>query len=43
LCRSYRGLQGRIAKEGEKEGLKCQIQYWAGAWEVEEIYKTLSI
>ncbi|TFY71949.1 hypothetical protein EVG20_g1058 [Dentipellis fragilis] len=41
LCRYYRGLEKRIAKEGEKEGLKCQIRYWAGAWEVEEIFKTL--
>ncbi|KAF5380346.1 hypothetical protein D9615_004563 [Tricholomella constricta] len=42
-CRSYRGLQTRIAEEGEKEGLKAQIRYWAGAWEAEEIYNTLSI
>ncbi|KAI0318259.1 phosphatase phospho-type [Amylostereum chailletii] len=41
LCRSYRGLEKRIAKEGEKEGLKCQVKYWAGAWEVEEIFKNL--
>ncbi|KAI0063717.1 hypothetical protein BV25DRAFT_1801925 [Artomyces pyxidatus] len=41
LCRQYRGLQKRIAKEGEREGLKCQIRYWAGAWEVEEIFQGL--
>ncbi|THH12103.1 hypothetical protein EW146_g7815 [Bondarzewia mesenterica] len=41
LCRQYRGLEKRIAKEGEKEGLKCQIRYWAGAWEVEEIFQQL--
>lgn len=41
LCRQYRGLEKRIAKEGEKEGLKCQVRYWAGAWEVEEIFKQL--
>ncbi|KAI0048259.1 hypothetical protein FA95DRAFT_1539953 [Auriscalpium vulgare] len=41
FCRQYRGLQKRIAKEGEEEGLKCQIVYWAGAWEVEEIFSGL--
>lgn len=38
LCRSFRGLQKRINKEG---GLKCQIKYWGGAWEVEEIFDRL--
>lgn len=38
LCRSYRGLQKRINKDG---GLKCQIRYWGGAWEVEEILDQL--
>lgn len=41
FCRQYRGLQKRIAAEGEKEGLKCQIRYWAGAWEVEEHFQKL--
>jgi len=41
LCRAYRGLEKRIAKEGQREGLKCQVRYWAGAWEVEEIFKSL--
>jgi len=41
LCRKFRGLERRIAKEGEKEGLKCQVRYWAGAWEVEEIFGSL--
>ena len=41
LCRAYRGLEKRIAKEGEREGLKCRIKYWAGAWEVEEIFNNL--
>ena len=41
LCRSHRGLEKRIARDGEKEGLKCQVKYWAGAWEVEEIFKSL--
>ena len=42
LCRRLRGLEHRIAQEGEKEGLKCQVKYWAGAWEVEEIFTQLS-
>ncbi|KAH7888490.1 phosphatase phospho-type [Phlebopus sp. FC_14] len=41
LCRRFRGLERRIAQEGEKQGLKCQIRYWAGAWEVEEIFSQL--
>ena len=41
LCRSHRGLQRRIDKEGAERGLKPKIQYWAGAWEVEEIFATL--
>ncbi|KAK0504762.1 phosphatase phospho-type [Armillaria luteobubalina] len=42
LCRSFRGLQRRIHKDGEKLGLKCQVKYWGGAWEVEEIFNALS-
>jgi len=38
LCRNFRGLYQRIAKEG---GLQCQVKYWTGAWEVEEIFGTL--
>ena len=38
LCRSFRGLQKRIAQEGEKQGLECKVKYWGGAWEVEEIF-----
>lgn len=41
LCRRYRGLEKRIAKDGAKDGMKCQVKYWAGAWEVEEIFKSL--
>jgi pyridoxal phosphate phosphatase PHOSPHO2 len=41
LCRRFRGLEGRIAREGERLGLKCQVKYWAGAWEAEEIFKKL--
>ncbi|KAF8070609.1 phosphatase phospho-type [Lyophyllum atratum] len=42
-CRNFRGLEKRINEEGQKEGLKAEIRYWAGAWEAEEIYNTLSI
>ncbi|KZP18724.1 hypothetical protein FIBSPDRAFT_863517 [Athelia psychrophila] len=38
LCRRYRGLEQKIIKQG---GLKCQVIYWAGAWEVEEILNKL--
>jgi len=41
LCRKYRGLEHRITQEGEKAGLVCQVRYWAGAWEVEEIFGQL--
>ncbi|KAH9058838.1 phosphatase phospho-type [Lactarius vividus] len=41
LCRKYRALERRIAQEGKDLGLKCQVRYWAGAWEVEEIFKQL--
>ncbi|KAK1233175.1 hypothetical protein PQX77_003711 [Marasmius sp. AFHP31] len=39
LCRTFGGLHKRIARDGEK--LKCQIKYWTGAWEIEEIFATL--
>ncbi|KAJ7178380.1 phosphatase phospho-type [Mycena crocata] len=38
LCRTFGGLHKRIAKHGS---LKCEVKYWTGAWEVEEIFKTL--
>ncbi|KDQ57794.1 hypothetical protein JAAARDRAFT_178264 [Jaapia argillacea MUCL 33604] len=41
LCRRYRGLEGRIHRDGNKLGLKCEVKYWAGAWEVEEIFDSL--
>jgi len=41
LCRRHRGLERRITRDGERLGLKCQVRYWAGAWEVEEIFKQL--
>ncbi|KZT52261.1 hypothetical protein CALCODRAFT_476120 [Calocera cornea HHB12733] len=42
LVRRHRGLEARIAKDGASAGLKCQVQYWTGAWEVEEIFATLT-
>jgi len=41
FCRSNRGLQKRIHKEGEEKGLKCKIEYWGGAWEIEEKFSQL--
>ncbi|KAG1729202.1 phosphatase phospho-type [Suillus paluster] len=38
LCRRFRGLERRISQEG---GQQCQVKYWAGAWEVEEIFNQL--
>lgn len=42
LVRTGRGLEKRIAEEGEKEGLKCEIRYWSAAWEVEELFREFS-
>ncbi|KAF9529199.1 phosphatase phospho-type [Crepidotus variabilis] len=41
FCRKHRGLERRIAKEGEKQGLKCQVKYWEEAWEIEEYFGQL--
>ncbi|KAF8200661.1 phosphatase phospho-type [Pholiota molesta] len=41
FCRTSRGLQKRIQKEGEELGLKCNIHYWGGAWELEEQFAKL--
>ncbi|THH09127.1 hypothetical protein EW145_g2233 [Phellinidium pouzarii] len=38
LRETHRGLQQRIDQEG---GVKCNIKYWGGAWEVEEIFGQL--
>ncbi|KAJ8522453.1 hypothetical protein ONZ45_g964 [Pleurotus djamor] len=42
LCRRFRGLEKRIVTDGEKLGMQCQVKYWAGAWEVEELFAELS-
>jgi len=43
LCRRFRGLEGRLENEGRvgQPGsiVKCGVMKWAGAWEVEEIFK----
>jgi len=41
LCRRLKGLEGRIEKEGHKDGLKCQVYKWTEAWEVEEYFNAL--
>jgi hypothetical protein len=41
FCRLYRGLQKCIEKRSEAKALKCSIHYWAGAWEVEEMFNKL--
>jgi len=41
FCRTYRGLQQRIEKEGKSKGLKCNVIYWGGAWEIEEQFRKL--
>jgi len=40
-CRTFGGLPKRIAQDGENLGLKCQVKYWTGAWEIEEIFNKL--
>ncbi|KAG9220693.1 hypothetical protein CCMSSC00406_0003792 [Pleurotus cornucopiae] len=42
FCRKFRGLEKRIANEGEKLGMRCQVKYWAGAWEAEELFDQLT-
>ncbi|KAF9222740.1 hypothetical protein BS17DRAFT_783314 [Gyrodon lividus] len=43
FCRRFRGLERKIADEvskGEEQSrLKCNVEYWSGAWEVEEKFK----
>ena len=42
LCRRFRGLEHRIADErakGPSSRLSCTVEYWSGAWEVEEKFK----
>ncbi|KAG8213566.1 phosphatase phospho-type [Butyriboletus roseoflavus] len=42
LCRRFRGLEHKIANErakGSTSRLQCTVEYWSGAWEVEEKFK----
>lgn len=42
LCRRFRGLERKIADErakGSTSRLRCTVEYWSGAWEVEEKFK----
>jgi pyridoxal phosphate phosphatase PHOSPHO2 len=41
FCRTGRGLQRRIEREGGEQCLKCNIKYWGGAWEIEEHFSQL--
>ncbi|KAG8975487.1 hypothetical protein FRC05_005556 [Tulasnella sp. 425] len=41
LARVGRGLEERIKEEGAASGLKARVIYWAGAWEVEELFPKL--
>lgn len=41
LCRRHRGLEKLIAPYEQEGRLTCQVRYWAGAWEVEEIFNQL--
>jgi len=41
LARLARGLEQRIKSEGQVAGLKCQVHFWEGAWEVEEFFSRL--
>jgi len=42
FCRRFRGLERKIANEraqGEASRLRCAVEYWSGAWEIEEKFK----
>ncbi|EMD37331.1 hypothetical protein CERSUDRAFT_50896 [Gelatoporia subvermispora B] len=41
LCRRHRGLEKSISGFKDEGRLKCEVRYWAGAWEVEEIFGQL--
>lgn len=41
FCRKHRGLEKRIIKDGESNGMQCQVSYWTGAWEAEELFAKL--
>lgn len=41
FVRSHRELQRRIERDGQKAGLKAEVHYWGGAWEVELLFQSL--
>lgn len=38
LVRRHRGLAKRILEEGQ---VQCQVRYWSGAWEAEQLLRHL--
>ena len=38
--RRHRGLARRILEEG---GVRCQVRYWTGAWEAEQLLQLLAV
>jgi len=38
LARKGRELEKRIANESKSRGLKCEVKYWDGAWNIEEYF-----
>jgi len=40
LVRRNRELAARLERGGKSE-LKCQVHYWTGAWEVEEVFQAI--
>lgn len=43
LVRKDMGLHAKVTKDGEERGLKADVKYWTGAWEVEEWVKNASV
>jgi len=40
LVRRGRALEQRVGREGDR--LRAQVKFWAGAWEVEEVFNTFN-
>ena len=41
FCRRYRGLYNLIKPYEDEGRLHCQVAYWTGAWEAEELLDQL--
>ena len=41
--RKGRALERRVKEQGPAAGLKCQVKYWEGAWEIEEYFAELAV